>query len=226
MAGNTIKFSVFANPLKDEEGRTTYQVRQDTHGVLNTRGLVAHMRRHHILPNLPLEAVLDVLKQEIVEHLFSNYRLHLDGLGTFYLNIGLKDVTDEEGNSHRRVVTDPNDITGNDLEVTGIGFTPDKEFQKMVTLAPAYFEHSDERGSVGHTALYTREEITESLLDFLSKNGYITRRTFQAFWHLTYYAARNWLRELTEGDNPPLVVIKAGGAYLYRRNPAYVSDTP
>ena len=32
-----IKYSVHANPLKDEEGRTTYQVRQDTRGTIDTK---------------------------------------------------------------------------------------------------------------------------------------------------------------------------------------------
>ena len=31
MSDIKIKFSVHQNPLKDEQGRTTYQVRQDTH---------------------------------------------------------------------------------------------------------------------------------------------------------------------------------------------------
>ena len=38
-----IKFSVYPNPLKDEEGRTTYQVRQDTIGTMDTKGLEMHI---------------------------------------------------------------------------------------------------------------------------------------------------------------------------------------
>ena len=34
MSDMKIKFSVHENPLKDEKGRTTYQVRQDTLGVV------------------------------------------------------------------------------------------------------------------------------------------------------------------------------------------------
>ena len=221
MAGNTIKFSVFANPQKDEEGRTTYQVRQDTHGVVNTRELVEHLRRHQMLPPYPLDGVLDLLKREIVEHLFFNHRLHLDGFGTFFLNIGLKPVEDEEGNLHKRIITDPAQITGNDLEVTGIGFTPDKEFQLMATRTPAYFKHSTKRGTVGHSTQYTQQEMTKGLLEWVDQHDFITRRTLQMFWHLTFYSSRNWLKKLSEGNNPPLVACKEGNTMVYRRNPAY-----
>ena len=221
MDGFNIYFSVFPNPQKDEEGRTTYQVRQDTCGVLNTRGLVEHLKRYQMLPSYPLEGMLDLLKREIVEHLFFNQRLHLDGFGTFFLNIGLKPVKDEEGNSHKRVVTDPAEITGNDLEVTGIGFIPDKEFQKMVTSAPVGFIHSDKKGVVGHGTQYTRKEIIDSLQEWIDGHDFITRSTFQMFWHLTYYSSRNWLKQLSEGDNPPLVARREGTTIVYRRNPAY-----
>ncbi len=39
MSDMKIKFSVHQNPLKDEQGRTTYQVRQDTLGAIDTKGL-------------------------------------------------------------------------------------------------------------------------------------------------------------------------------------------
>ena len=35
---NIINYSVHANPLKDDQGRTTYQVRHDIRGTLNTGG--------------------------------------------------------------------------------------------------------------------------------------------------------------------------------------------
>ena len=81
MSDMKIKFSVHENPLKDEKGRTTYQVRQDTMGV----------------------------------------------------------------------ATDPKEITGNDLEVTGISFKPDKELMEKAQSELVYFEHSAPRVSVGHS---------------------------------------------------------------------------
>lgn len=218
---NTIKYSVHANPLKDDQGRTTYQVRQDIRGTLNTEGLVNHLKQHHLLPNIPVEGVLEVLREEIAEHLLNNVNLHLDGLGTFYLNIGFMPEEDEEGGTHKRVVTNPKDINGNDLMVTGLGFTPDKEFIQKVTQAPVNFEHSQQLADAGHSEVYTREEITQLALELIDRYGFISRQTFQMFLHLTYHSARNWLAELTTGDNPPLLKKKEATAYIYRRNPDY-----
>ena len=67
----TIKYSIHANPLKDEQGRTTYQVRHDIRGTLNTDGIVQHLKDHHLLANIPVEAVLNVLREEVVEHLLN-----------------------------------------------------------------------------------------------------------------------------------------------------------
>ena len=59
-----------------------------------------------------------------------NRRVHLNGIGTFSLNIGLKPVVEEDGTKQKRTVTNPKEITGNDLEVTGITFVPDKELME------------------------------------------------------------------------------------------------
>ena len=216
-----INYSVFANPQKDEEGRTTYQVRQDIYGVENTEGVKKYLKEHQVLPPYLLDALIDLVKQQVVYQLFLNHRLHLTGFGTFFLNIGLKPVKDENGKLHKRVITDPAQITGNDVEVTGIGFIPDKEFQEMVTEAPLSFIHSNKRGVVGHTAQYTRKEIIDGLLEWIDGHNFITRRVFQMFWQLTYYSSRTWLKQLSEGDNPPLMACREGTTIVYRRNPAY-----
>ena len=58
MSDMKIKFSVHQNPLKDKEGRTTYQVRQDTPGAIDTKGLVLVVQKqanayiYRLNPNL------------------------------------------------------------------------------------------------------------------------------------------------------------------------------
>lgn len=100
---NIINYSVHANPLKDDQGRTTYQMRHDIRGTLNTEGLVQHLKHHHLLANIPVEAVLEVLRDEIAEHLLDNVNLHFDGLGTFYLNVGFMPMDDGDGNAKKRM---------------------------------------------------------------------------------------------------------------------------
>lgn len=219
-----IEYNILPNPQPDEQGRTTYQVRQDTRGSMHTRGLVEHMRRYHILTQYPIDSIIHTLAQEIVEQLFFNRCMHLDGLGTFSLTIGLKPVVDEQGVEHKRQVTDPNEITGNDIVVTGIAFKPDAEFTRLATQRPARFRHSELRGIVGHSIYYTREEMIESLFSYLDKYGTISRGVFVMGWNLTRHQAQKWLRELTTGDNPPLVETRPTNAYVYHRNPDYVPE--
>ena len=112
---NTIRFSVHRNPQKDEQGRDTYQVRQMTWGTVSKAQLLAHMKRYNVARPELLEMALTVLTNEIVEQLGENRRLHLDGLGTFYLKLGFRERTDEQGNRYKPVFTDPSRITGNDV---------------------------------------------------------------------------------------------------------------
>lgn len=182
------------------------------------------MRRYHILTQYPIDAIIHTLAQEIVEQLFFNRCMHLDGLGTFSLTIGLKPVVDEQGVEHKRQVTDPNEITGNDIVVTGIAFKPDAEFTRLATQRPARFRHSELRGIVGHSVCYTREEMIETLFSYLDKYGTISRGTFVMGWNLTRHQAQKWLRELCTGDNPPLVETRPTNAYVYHRNPDYVPE--
>lgn len=219
-----IDYNILPNPLPDEQGRTTYQVRQDTRGAMTTRGLVEHMRRHHKLTEYPIDAIIHTLAEEIVEQLFFNRCMHIDGLGTFSLNIGLKPVIDEQGVVHKRQVTDPKEITGNDIVVTGIAFKPDIEFTRLATQRPVRFRHSELRGIVGHSVCYTREEMIETLFSYLDKYGTISRGTFVMGWNLTRHQAQKWLRELCTGDNPPLLETRPTNAYVYHRNPDYVPE--
>jgi len=59
--GLTIYFTVHANPLKNEDGETTYQVRQDTRGALSTKGLMKYIRDNHIMPTVELDSVIGIL---------------------------------------------------------------------------------------------------------------------------------------------------------------------
>lgn len=219
-----IKYNILPNPQPDGQGRTTYQVRQDTRGAMNTRGLVEHMRRHGKLIQYPVDAIIRTLAEEIVEQLFFNRCMHIDGLGTFSLTIGLSPVIDDQGVAHKRQVTDPSEITGNDIEVTGIAFKPDIEFTRLATQRPARFEHIGARGTVGHSVQYTREQMTESLLSYLDRYSTISRGTFVMGWHLTRYQAEKWLHELSTGDNPPLLETRPANAYVYQRNPDYLPE--
>lgn len=214
---NTIRFSVHRNPQKDEQGRDTYQVRQMTWGTVSKAQLLAHMKRYNVARPELLEMALTVLTNEIVEQLGENRRLHLDGLGTFYLKLGFRERTDEQGNRYKPVFTDPSRITGNDVCVEGIGFTPDKEFTESVRHQPYSFEHGQARGDVGHSADYTDEEFLGLLNRYLDERGYVTERRLVSDFGLTRYRASKWLERLSTGPDALLRGERVGKAVVYRR---------
>ena len=215
MSDMKIKFSVHANPLKDEEGRTTYQVRQDTLGTMDTKGLEAELALYQLQNNFTLGGAVEWLQKQLVAQMNFNRRVHLNGIGTFSLNIGLKPVVDEDGTKHKRIVTDPNEITGNELEVTGITFVPDKEMMERAKKELVYFEHSAPRGSVGHSAAYSEEEMRQSLIDWFAEQDYLTCPLMSKMWHLTEYRAKKWLKHFTTGDDALLVCRKQASTSFY-----------
>ena len=217
-----IKFSVHQNPLKDEQGRTTYQVRQDTLGAIDTKGLESLLALHSLQNNFTLGLAVEWIQKQMVSQMNFNRRVHLNGIGTFSLNIGMKPVIDEDGTKHKRIVTDPKEITGNDLEVTGISFKPDKELMEKAQSELVYFEHSAPRGSVGHSDEYTEEDMKASLTQWFTENDYLTRSLFRKVWHVTEYRAKEWLQQLTSGEHPFLRVRKQASTFFYYLNTAGV----
>lgn len=219
--GLTIYFTVHANPLKNEDGETTYQVRQDTRGALSTKGLEKYLRDNHIMPTVDLGSVVETLSRLLAEKMVDNAKVHLEGLGVFSLTLGLKPEVDEEGQKHKRVVTNPEKITGNDVEITGVSFVPDKEFMDTIRNKYPHFSQTGGKGTVGHSPNYTEEQMKAFLTGYLNDNGYINRRLFRFTTGVTRYKATQWLTRLSQGENPFLIEDNRMGNLYYTLNPDY-----
>lgn len=128
--GNTIKFGVYSNPSKDADGKESYHVRHETNGTLNDQYIANHMALYNEPEASHIKGVVKALKRNIVEILTDNRNVHIEGLGNFYLKLGFRKRTDENGQEVRPHFTDPAKITGNDIVVEGIHFTADEEFLK------------------------------------------------------------------------------------------------
>ena len=194
-------------------------MRQDTLGAIDTKGLESLLALHSMQNNFTLGLAVEWIQKQMVSQMNFNRRVHLNGIGTFSLNIGMKPVIDEDGTKHKRIVTDPKEITGNDLEVTGVNFVPDKELIEKLKSELVYFEHSDPRGSVGHSAWYTDEQMRQSIIDWFAENRYLTRPLFSKVWHITRYKAELILTQLCEGKDAILVRQKQSHAFFYYLKP-------
>lgn len=212
-----IKFSVHRNPKKDTEGNDTYQVRHETTQTVGKEYLINHLRGYNAQQADALEMGIHALQRLVVEQLTSNNRVHIEGFGSFYLKLGFREHDNEDGTKIKPHFTDPAKITGNDVIIKNVGFTPDKEFLKMFKPTRHHYTNATGRGTVGHSADYTDEQIKAKLDDYLDTHPYITRGFMQGIFGLTKYKARKWLEQLTTQPDAYLVGEKIGQTVTYRR---------
>lgn len=201
---HTINFSIHRNPRTDAEGRTTYQVRHESQRTMNKSEFLNHLANHQSISPAVMEMALAVLQDEIVEQLLANRRLHLEGLGTFYLKIGLRQQYDDEGNPVATQFTDPNAITGRDVCIDTIGFMPDKAFLSLID-NDISFKNITGRGAVGHSATYTDEQFKDKLSAYLEQHRTITCPQLMREFGITKYMAWKWLDYLSK---PPVNFLK------------------
>lgn len=211
-----IFFSVHRNPLPDREGNTTYQVRNENFRTMDTHELLEHLQFHGLARRELMEMALVVLQKEIVEQVTDNKRLHLNGIGTFFLKLGLRKHLDDEGNEYLPVYTDPNDITGNDVAIESINFTPDNELLAMLYASGYSFENVNPKGSVGKSLPVDFDKMKTVLKTYLDEHGFITTSEFRSLFGLTKYMGDKTLLQLITEPSPMLTRVKEGNLYIYR----------
>ncbi len=215
-----IKYSIHRSPLKDADGNDTYQIRQEVGSVLNEKWMTSHLKEHNNLMAKYIEQALLVIEDEIVCNLLSNNRLHIEGLGTFFLKLGFREQTDEEGNSVKPHITDPSSITSDDICIEGVGFTPDKQFTSRFTSARGmHFTNVEALGYSKHSNTYTEEEVRTRLSAYLDRHELITRKHFMGLFGFKGYTADKWLERLTTGPASMLVRNRIGTSAVFRRRP-------
>ena len=211
-----IYFSVHRNPLPDSEGNTTYQVRNENIRTMETRELLEHLQYHGLARRELMEMALIVLQKEIVEQVTDNKRLHLNGIGTYFLKLSFRERTDDDGNVLKPHFTDPEKITGNDVAIETICFTPDSELMHEVNQSGYYFENINPKGTVGKSAQVDREELKPRLKAYLDEHGSISTREFRQLFGFTRYMAQKMLDQLVAEPEPVIVREKVIKSYIYR----------
>ena len=211
-----IFFSVHRNPLPDSEGNATYQVRNENYGTVDTRDILDHLQQHGLARRELMEMALAVLQKQIVEQVTNNKRLHLNGIGTFFLRLGLRKHLDEDGNAFQPVYTDPDKITGNDVAIDSICFTPDNELLQKLHHSDFSFKNVNPRGTVGKSAPVDLDLLKPRLKEYLIEHGTISTRTFRQLFGLTKYKALSVLDHLVTEPQSMIVRETIFNAYVYR----------
>ena len=181
-----IKYGVYPNPLKDDEGRVTYQVRHVPEGQMNEREFLAHLDYHNTYNSTTMKASLSVLKDEIVEQLKNNHRFRIDGLGTFQMKVGLRS---EEHTSDRSFI--------------------DELKEKTSTTNPFG------RGIANKSKKYERQEVVDFMDTYLAERGSITLRELRIGLGINYYSAQSWLEKLVNEEPARYYRRKMGATWVY-----------
>ncbi|WP_027455003.1 hypothetical protein [Xylanibacter brevis] len=213
----TIQFSVHRNPLKDADGKVTFQVRHENFYTARRKDLMQHLQVHNTMNPEVMELALNVLATEIVDFLTDNKRLHLEGIGTFSLKVGFRKRPDEDGNLQKLQFTNAADITGNDVAIETINFAPDKALLDKLNNNGYHFINKTGRGNVGHSASYTKAQVVNQLNAYLDEHSFITRSQMKSLFGMTQHMALKWLDELVAGPEPMLVCSKVGNSLVYKR---------
>lgn len=211
----TIKFSVHRNPKADPAAEDTFHVRPDSYYTADKDETIDRLQSQHHLAPVYTEPILGELPHVIAEQLLDNKAVHINGLGTFSLKLGFRPRSDERAGA-KPVYTDPARITGNDVQIDGINFRPDKDFLSLLSDLPIHFENATGRGHVGHTTQYTDQQVRALLRSHLAEHPFITRRQLMDLLHLTDHTARRWLERLTSAPKALLQGEKIGTTFVYR----------
>ena len=107
--------------------------------------------------------MIEALKQEIPEQLLRNKSIHIRGMGTFYLKIGVRRRKDSKGHWYTPKFTNPDAITARDLCVEGIEFRADPTWNRMLIKEKKTFE----RAPMRHQVPITKSELLQFIEEYL-----------------------------------------------------------
>ena len=196
---NPILYDVFATPNPDEEREQLYYPKAVTYGVqMNDDELKEYLEKNTRINSSQFVGAIEALMQEIPEQLLQNKSVHIRGMGTFYLKIGVRHRKDADGHSYVQKFTDPNAITARDLCIEGIGFRADPTWNRKVSPI-----------SKSKLLLFVDQMVKEK--------GYVTVRDVECDKDTTNYHARKLLEDLCKGDQPKLYKELVGHSYIYKR---------
>jgi nucleoid DNA-binding protein len=208
-----IKYGIHRNPLPNEQGDFTYQVRLEPSGTFRLDDFILKLKTRDKTLARQAENIITLLKQELTNQLQDNMRFRLNGIGTFQLKVGFKHQEGGKGRIGKTHFTDPEAITADAVEVTGLSFIPDPSFIRL--LKRDMTVESMEGGSVGHSAIYSEQEVIDFLQHHLKTHGFITRQTFTTEMGLTKYMGQKWLDDLADDPQSPIIRQKDGRTFLY-----------
>lgn len=211
---NPILYDVYPTPNPDEEREQLYHPRAVTYGTqMNDDELKAYLERNTRINSSQFVGAVEALMQEIPQQLLQNKSVHIRGMGTFYLKIGVRRRKDGNGHWYIPKFTDSEAITARDLCIEGIGFRTDPKWNREVLRSDQPFERAKTR----HQRPITKSKLLQFIEEMVKEKGYVTVRDIEVDQSTTKYHARKLLENLCEGSQPKLYRELIGHTYVYKR---------
>jgi len=211
---NAILYDVFPTPNPDETHAQLYFPRAVTYGQqMDDNELKEYLEKNTRINSSQFVGMIEALMQEIPQQLLQNKSVHIRGMGTFYLKIGVRRRKDANGHVYIQKFTDPNAITARDLCVEGIGFRADPTWNRKVTKSRQPFE----RASTRHQRPVQKSKLLLYIDKMVKEHGFVTVRDVECDLSTTNYHARKLLEDLCKGDQPKLYKEMVGHSYIYKR---------
>ena len=210
-----IKYGIHRNPLPNEKGDYTYQVRLEPSDTFRLDDFILKLSTKDKNLARQAERIVTLLKQELTNQLKDNMRFRLNGIGTFQLKVGFKHQKGGRGHIGKMHFTDPEAITAEAVEVAGLSFIPDPSFIRLLK-RDMTVESVMATGTVGHSAIHSEQEVIDFLRQYINTHGFITRQTFTTEMGLTKYMGQKWLDDLADDPQSPLYKKKDRRSFVYK----------
>lgn len=193
-------FELYQSPITDESGKHRLYVRPVIHRKVTMGEVDAYCARNRGMRRGQVIAAMNCFVDVCKEWLADGCRVETP-LGVFSPRLRLV---------HQEV--SPKEVSGKDVRLSGIRFSPSKRFITLVADEACGFRRMTTQGI--DDSDNGRKVLAEALRRSLV-SGFTTVRLFQIESRLKYATARTYLDNLSKGPSPLLSRQKIGTTYHY-----------
>lgn len=191
-----IKYDFYRTPSPNAENeQPKLHPRVISGNTVNTDKMARLIEHSSSLTEGDAKAALNALCRIMTNELQAGNRVHLDGLGYFYLTLTAPPVESEK------------EIRAESVKVKSIAFLPEITFKQQfdrVTIRRTKRKN--------HSQLLSNTDLDKILTAYFKENPYISRKTFQEICGLTKSTTTRRIKKLTEEGK---LKVSRHSRYLY-----------
>lgn len=195
-----IKYEFYRNPNSQGTNKKRYHARVVSGNRISSDQLAKEIQQESSLTIADVKAVLITLGDKLAQHLGEGNKVHLEGIGSFQVNLQCKQ---EVRTTHA--------VRSENITFKSISYRADNELKKH--LRKQKIQRSKNKI---HSMPMTEEGIDRMLTDYFATHEIITRRLFQFLCIQLKSTAHRILKKLVEEGKLKNVSTN--------QNPVYVPD--